>query len=111
MAHSARRQARDEVMYASPSRSVKKRCCTLLLVAWTPRNTVLYPAVCSLAGLVARDPRSLQVIEVCCVLGFGAVCLLLSVAGVGFQDVLFPTLPFDVPGMLLLHSGALSSHT
>lgn len=26
---------------------------TLLQVAWTPRNTVVYPALCSLAGLVA----------------------------------------------------------
>lgn len=24
-----------------------------LQVAWTPRNTILYPAICSLAGLVA----------------------------------------------------------
>lgn len=25
----------------------------VLQVAWTPRNTVLYPAICSIAGLVA----------------------------------------------------------
>ena len=46
-----------------------------LQVAWTPQNTVLYPAICSLAGLVAGAVAHSADRHAPCLMGAAACCI------------------------------------